>query len=93
MSRGAAPPPGAATPSLLPEDPGTRRRPRRSLLLTLVVMAIARAHIRVRYETWRLTHGVGALLVAGLALDHALGAGRPGYWPARGPRRAWSGSP
>jgi hypothetical protein len=40
MSRGAAPPPGAATHSLLPEDPGTRRRPRRSLLLTLVVAAV-----------------------------------------------------
>jgi predicted ferric reductase len=46
------------------------------LFLVLVLTAIFRDHIPYRYEAWRLGHGVGALLVAGLTLHHALDAGR-----------------
>jgi len=47
-----------------------------ALLPALVAMAIGRDQIGMRYERWRLTHGVGALLVAGLLLHHTLEAGR-----------------
>ncbi len=46
------------------------------LLLILVITAIARDRLPYRYETWRLSHGLGALLVAGFGLHHALEAGR-----------------
>lgn len=46
------------------------------LLATLVALGIGRRQLAYRYETWRLMHGVGALLVAGLVLQHALDAGR-----------------
>ena len=45
-------------------------------LVVLVALAIGRRQVPYRYETWRLMHGLGALLVAGLALDHTLTAGR-----------------
>eukprot|EP00752_Nemacystus_decipiens_P000994 g994.t1 len=46
------------------------------LLVALVVFGIGRRQLALRYESWRLTHGLGALAVAGLALDHTLVAGR-----------------
>lgn len=46
------------------------------LLPAFVLMAIGRDRIGFRYETWRLMHGVGALLIAGLLQHHALAAGR-----------------
>lgn len=46
------------------------------LLLVLVALGIGRNRLPYRYETWRLIHGLGALLVAGLVLAHALEAGR-----------------
>lgn len=46
------------------------------LLGGLVVMAIARDVSGARYEVWRLLHGLVAVLVAGLAVLHALRAGR-----------------
>ena len=52
------------------------------LLLTgLVVMAIGRAQLGYRYETWRLLHGLGALLIAVLLLYHTVYAGRYGSQP------------
>lgn len=46
------------------------------LLGVLVAVAIGRRQLDYRYETWRLMHGLGALLVAGFTLRHALGMGR-----------------
>ncbi|SNC65691.1 Predicted ferric reductase [Marinobacter sp. es.048] len=52
------------------------------LLLTgLVVMAIGRTQLGYRYETWRLLHGLGALLIAVLLLHHTVYAGRYGSQP------------
>ncbi|MFB2764431.1 ferredoxin reductase family protein [Marinobacter shengliensis] len=52
------------------------------LLLTgLVVMAIGRAQLGYRYETWRLLHGLGALLIAVLLLHHTVYGGRYGSHP------------
>jgi predicted ferric reductase len=46
------------------------------LLAVFVVLSIGRDQIPCKYETWRLMHGVGALIIAGLTLHHALAAGR-----------------
>ncbi|MGC8120192.1 ferredoxin reductase family protein [Marinobacter sp. VGCF2001] len=51
------------------------------LLAGLVVMAIGRAQLGYRYETWRLLHGLGALLIALLLLHHTVFAGRYGSQP------------
>ncbi|MCR9257762.1 MAG: ferredoxin reductase family protein [Alphaproteobacteria bacterium] len=52
------------------------------LLATLVALGMARRQLDHRYETWRLMHGLGALLIAGLLLDHSLVAGRYSQDPA-----------
>lgn len=54
------------------------------LLPALVLAAVSRNALGYRYETWRLMHGLGALLIAGLLLHHTLGAGRYGAHPALG---------
>jgi predicted ferric reductase len=46
------------------------------LLPTFILLAIGRDQSSWRYETWRLIHGLGALLIAGLVLHHTLHAGR-----------------
>jgi predicted ferric reductase len=46
------------------------------LLGVLVVTSIARDSLPYSYETWRLGHGIGAALIAGLTAHHALEAGR-----------------
>ena len=46
------------------------------LLPTFILMAIGRDQSSWKYETWRLMHGLGALLIAGLVLHHTLYAGR-----------------
>ena len=46
------------------------------LLLTLVILSIGRNNLPYKYETWRWMHGLGALLIAGLALHHTLKIGR-----------------
>ncbi|WP_168215630.1 ferredoxin reductase family protein [Marinobacter confluentis] len=51
------------------------------LLAGLVVMAIGRTQLGYRYETWRLLHGVVALLIAILLLHHTVSAGRYGSHP------------
>jgi predicted ferric reductase len=50
------------------------------LLPALVLTAIFRDQLGWKYETWRLLHGIGALLVAAFAAGHAL-AGRYGAHP------------
>jgi predicted ferric reductase len=59
------------------------------LLALLVFTSLFRAQLPYRYETWRVAHGFGALLVAGFGLHHALAAGRysadpllGGFWIA-----------
>ena len=59
------------------------------LLPTLVLLALTRGEPNYRYEAWRWMHGIGALIVAGMALDHTRSAGRyaadpfvSGYWIA-----------
>ena len=42
----------------------------------LVILSIGRDKLSLRYETWRLLHGIGALAVAGLVYLHAVEAGR-----------------
>lgn len=51
------------------------------LLPSLVVLAIGRSQLELKYETWRLLHGVGALLIAVLLLHHTVTAGRYGSEP------------
>lgn len=46
------------------------------ILGVLVITAISRDSLPYSYETWRLGHGLGAVLVAGLTAHHALEAGR-----------------
>ncbi|WP_171909762.1 ferredoxin reductase family protein [Aquisalimonas asiatica] len=53
----------------------------------LVFMAVARDGLPMRYEAWRLSHGVGAVLIALFGLHHTLEAGRysqdtllAGFW-------------
>jgi predicted ferric reductase len=52
------------------------------LLPAFVLLAIGRDRLPYRYETWRLMHGLGALLIAGLVLHHTLNAGRYSQDPA-----------
>ncbi|MEX1235306.1 MAG: ferredoxin reductase family protein [Roseovarius sp.] len=52
------------------------------LLPSLVLLAIARTQLDYKYETWRLIHGIGALLIALLLLHHTVYAGRYGSQPA-----------
>jgi predicted ferric reductase len=51
------------------------------LLPSLVLLAIGRTKLDYKYETWRLMHGVGALLIAALLLHHTIYAGRYGSQP------------
>ncbi|MBE1297091.1 MAG: hypothetical protein GJ678_12800 [Rhodobacteraceae bacterium] len=46
------------------------------LLPALVALAVYRPQLDYKYETWRLMHGIGAVLIAGALLHHALSAGR-----------------
>ena len=52
------------------------------LLPGLVLLAIGRTQLDYKYETWRLIHGIGALLIALLVLHHTVYAGRYGSQPA-----------
>lgn len=52
------------------------------LLGILVPLAIFRDQLPFGYETWRLSHGLGAALLAGLALHHTVDAGRYSAAPA-----------
>lgn len=44
-------------------------------MILLVVMAIFRDRIPIRYETWRLSHGLFAIAIAMLGTDHTLRVG------------------
>jgi predicted ferric reductase len=46
------------------------------ILPAFVLLSIARDKLSYRYETWRLMHGLGAILIVGLLLHHTLSAGR-----------------
>lgn len=46
------------------------------LLLILVLLAIFHDRLHIRYEAWRLSHGIGTLVVASLATHHAITLGR-----------------
>jgi len=46
------------------------------LLASLVLFAIFRDQLPFRYETWRLSHGLGAALIAAMGTHHAIDAGR-----------------
>lgn len=48
------------------------------LLPSLVLLAIGRSQLDYKYETWRLMHGIGALLIALLLFHHTIYAGRYG---------------
>jgi predicted ferric reductase len=45
------------------------------LLILLVLMGVWRDRLPFRYELWRLSHGLGAALVAGLSAHHTLSVG------------------
>lgn len=51
------------------------------LLPCLVLFAIGRTQLDFKYETWRLMHGIGAILIALLLLHHTVYAGRYGSQP------------
>ncbi len=46
------------------------------LLAVLVMAALFRNSMPWRYETWRLAHGLGAVVIAAASLHHVLDAGR-----------------
>ncbi|MBE9553215.1 MAG: ferric reductase-like transmembrane domain-containing protein, partial [Proteobacteria bacterium] len=46
------------------------------LLVLLVLFAIFRDQLPYRYETWRLSHGLGAAVIAAMGTHHAIDAGR-----------------
>ncbi len=48
------------------------------LLPALILSAASRTKQEYKYESWRFTHGIGALLLAGLLLHHTIAAGRYG---------------
>ncbi|MHA1528948.1 MAG: ferredoxin reductase family protein [Alphaproteobacteria bacterium] len=57
------------------------------LLAPLVLFGIYRDQLPLRYEAWRLTHGLGAALIAAAGAHHAIEAGRysghpylAGFW-------------
>jgi predicted ferric reductase len=52
------------------------------LLGVLTLTAIRRDDLPYRYEVWRVGHGLGAALLAGFALHHAISAGRYSGAPA-----------
>jgi len=58
-------------------------------LPALVLLAIDRDQGGFRYETWRLMHGLGAALTAGLVLYHTLNSGRDSQDPVLA--RVWIG--
>jgi len=45
------------------------------VFLLLVPLAVQRDRLPVRYEIWRLSHGLGAAAIAGLGLHHTLRVG------------------
>ncbi len=51
------------------------------ILPCLVLLSIGRTQLDYKYETWRLIHGIGALLIAVLLLHHTVYAGRYGSQP------------
>lgn len=51
------------------------------LLPCLVLFAVYRKQLDCKYETWRLMHGIGAVVIALLLLHHAVYAGRYGSQP------------
>ncbi|UEX79281.1 ferredoxin reductase family protein [Spiribacter halobius] len=52
------------------------------LLAALITLSAVRDDLPVRYETWRLSHGFGALLVAVLAAAHTILSGHHAAAPA-----------
>ena len=46
------------------------------LLVALVTFAAFRNHLDYRYETWRIGHALGAVVVSALVLTHVLSGGR-----------------
>lgn len=46
-----------------------------AVLVLVVVLARIRSRLGMRYEYWRLSHGIGALIVAGAGFAHATGDG------------------
>ena len=46
------------------------------LLLVLVLLAIFHDRLPIRYEAWRLSHGIGTVVMAALATQHAITLGR-----------------
>lgn len=46
------------------------------VLPVLVILSIYRDQLPYRYETWRIAHGIGAVMIAIFGLHHALAAGR-----------------
>lgn len=51
------------------------------LLLFLIITAVFRDRLPWRYELWRASHGVGALVMAGAGVHHALVLGRHSAHP------------
>ncbi|PUB12080.1 ferredoxin reductase family protein [Yoonia sediminilitoris] len=51
------------------------------LLASFFLLAIGRTQLDYKYETWRLMHGIGAVLIAALLLHHTIYAGRYGSQP------------
>ncbi|MDV7142710.1 ferredoxin reductase family protein [Tropicimonas sp. TH_r6] len=53
-----------------------------ALMAVLVLASVFKDRLPMRYEAWRLSHGVGFAIVAILATDHAITNGRHGVYNA-----------
>ncbi len=53
-----------------------------SLMAVLVLASVFKDRLPMRYEAWRLSHGIGFAIVAILATDHAITNGRHGVYSA-----------
>ncbi len=51
------------------------------LLFLLVLLSVARDKLPYTYETWRLAHGLGAIVISALVLHHGLTVGRYSQLP------------
>lgn len=51
-----------------------------ALLSVLVLASVFKDRLPMRYEAWRLSHGIGFAIVAILATDHAITNGRHGVY-------------
>jgi predicted ferric reductase len=51
-----------------------------ALMIVWVLMSMFKEKIGMPYEAWRITHGIGAIVIVILATDHVITIGRHGHY-------------